>query len=163
MGQANIVMRNPNSSDARTIFNWRNDCITRKMSLNQHEIKWEQHKNWFSNAIEDKTIQFILVEDTSSGEGLSLIRFETHFDTAKVSIMVAPNHRGRGHAAKYLAQAIQKFLAKHIHTRTLIAVIRVENHASIKLFTNLGFVFHREDLSVATFHLELQKNSEHSK
>ena len=44
-----ISVRLASKSDIKDIYEWRNDKITRQMSINSNIVKWENHTKWFEN------------------------------------------------------------------------------------------------------------------
>jgi len=132
-----------NEIDSKEIYNWRNNDLTREMSVNSELISFDDHKKWIINYINnpDKTI-FIGEE---SGLKLGVVRFELNLEnnTAEVSINMNPLMRSKGYGKKLLSKSIEKYLNK---TKTILkAKIKNENQISINLFKSQGFIFLEKD------------------
>ena len=46
-----VNVRPAQDDDARDIFAWRNDEVTRKMSHSMNEIDWASHLNWYLSSL----------------------------------------------------------------------------------------------------------------
>jgi len=135
-----LTVRHANVDDARDIWLWRNDAETRRSSRSTDLVSWPDHQAWFSKAIvsEMRRIYIALLD----GHKVGMVRFDAKDDAADcwlVSIMVAPNMRGRGLATQFLAQACERIAVENA-VSVLDAEIRNENSASLKIFSACGFV-----------------------
>jgi hypothetical protein len=50
-------------SDAVDILNWRNDELTRLMSLSQEEIDWKTHEKWFAKSLANQNGHIYIFSD----------------------------------------------------------------------------------------------------
>lgn len=129
----------PIEEDARLIFEWRNDPLTREMSRNQHELTWEFFypnylKRYFS--IPALPPQFIVFE----GRRVGILFFEPiplGAGTCEISINIAPQSRGQ-HIGSEALQHIQPWVLRQGFHR-IYALIKKGNSASISSFTHAGF------------------------
>lgn len=160
LASAHIQVRPANSTDALDILCWRNDPQTRSMSLQNNIIDEENHKKWFADALADSS-RIILIS-ILAGEKAGMVRFDnTDGDLWRVSIIVAPDFRGRGLAKTLLSVAINHF-ADRVPSGELFAEVKLGNVASISVFRSNGFVdFDTQrsthDESVLTFIKKLSK------
>ena len=57
-----ISVRLASKSDIKDIYEWRNDKITRQMSINSNIVKWENHTKWFENSLSSNKNILIICE-----------------------------------------------------------------------------------------------------
>lgn len=50
-------------ADLPILLSWRNHDDVRRFMFNQHEISFEEHRNWFTKASADVTCRLLIVED----------------------------------------------------------------------------------------------------
>lgn len=142
MNDEAIDLRSAVSSDELLLFQWRNDETTRLASVCSDPIKLSDHRSWFRKSLTNphRLIQI----GHYSGENIGMVRFD-HFPEearAEVSIIMAPQFRGKKLAACLLAAALKNNPFVGIR---LTATIRPTNIASIKTFEKNGFQFWREN------------------
>ena len=58
-----IKVRKAELSDSKTIFEWRNDKLTREMSHTTDIVDWEGHSNWFASSLENENRLLLLCVD----------------------------------------------------------------------------------------------------
>lgn len=131
-----INFRYVNLEDKNDLLLWRNDPLTRKMSIEQNEISKEQHFNWLKNALSNKNISLYMVE--SKMNKIATVRFDTITDAIKVSINLNPTFRKKGFAKDILSLSIKE-IRKKWSFNTIVAEIKDNNTASIKIFEHCGF------------------------
>jgi RimJ/RimL family protein N-acetyltransferase len=101
-------------------------------------IDEEQHKAWFSKALQDPWR--ILLIGTYQNRMVGMIRFDrNHGKLWETNIVIAPESRGRGLGKLFLEMALKYFFSKHPEA-SLLAEIKRCNTASQRLFCSLGFV-----------------------
>lgn len=110
-------------SDAKLLFEWRNDPLTRKNSCNTHKISWEEHLNWFHNA---KNVFIALLDEKPIGT----IRFEG----TELSWTISPDYRNKRLSKPMVLGFVKKFLSG----QKVTATIREGNIASEKIAIALG-------------------------
>ena len=144
--------------DAEYLFKWRNDPHTIAMSLNSMPVTWNEHINWLQHALNDERKLLILCYLKNSAP-VGFVRFDVHYHYAEVSINLNPRCRGKGFAKRCLTAALERF-KKEFQSSTLIkARIKVENEASKRLFTGVGFLYLRTQTDIAFFTLDLSAYS----
>jgi len=121
-----MKLRPATIDDARLLSEWRNDDLTRRMSINSEPVAWDSHVNWLTSRLSCDEPGLYVAED---GEPVGTIRI----DGEEISYTVSPNHRGRGVAKAMLSLAHALFGAK-------IAKIKPENLASIRAATASGHI-----------------------
>lgn len=135
---ADLQVRAAQDADSRDLWLWRNDAVTRAMSLSTAEISWDAHVPWFAQALADASRRFYVAE--AGGAKVGMCRFDLAYDgaSAEVSINLNPDLRGRGWGAPLLAACIARF--RQDFPVVLTATIRPDNAASQRIFARCGFV-----------------------
>jgi|GEM_PF-3801206 len=137
----------PKTYDAALqVMAWRNDLITRSMSFHQAPKVmpnfWDDFQaNYFVDGVPHP--MFGMADDTRVG----FLRFRVYPDplpepyqtASDISIMVSPDHRGKGYGL-HLLQLGTAYLHQQ-GWQTVIAEIRPENTVSIRLFEKAGYIF----------------------
>jgi len=135
---ADLRVRAAQDTDSRDLWLWRNDALTRAMSLSTAEISWDAHVAWFTQSLADVSRRFYVAE--ADGAKVGMCRFDLAYDgaSAEVSINLNPDLRGRGWGAPVLAAGITRF--RQDFPVALTATIRSDNAASQRIFARCGFV-----------------------
>ena len=120
--------------DARDVWTWRNDAATRSASRETAPVPWPEHEAWFTRALAEPTKTLLIGVDPDTREKVGLVRFDLLESGERlVGINIAPDRRGRGYGRRLLAEALQR------QAGALVAEVRTENTASVRLFEKLGF------------------------
>lgn len=133
-----IKIRRAKQNDSKDIFEWRNDERTRHMSHTSQIIDWEDHKKWYLNSLDSKSLIMLICEDNRS-EKIAIIRFDISISSAVISINLNPTKRGKGLAKPCLITSIKFFSKRYFEIKKIIAEIREDNIASQKAFLGIGF------------------------
>lgn len=129
-------------ADLPLLCRWRNDPATRKASRRTHEFSTEDVERW----IFDEGRAFFLGRLETVPVGLLSFEPVPGERACEVSILVAPEHRGRGIGRRLLGLA-------HLYGRDaeLRAQVRNDNQSSLRLFRVCGFSPIREDATFTYF------------
>ena len=135
--QAALLVRTAGQGDMETIWAWRNDIQTRRVSQDSAPIAWGRHKAWFNSALHDPA-RLLLIGELAD-EPVGHVRFDRNGESnAVISINLAPSARGQGLGSPLLrgacAQARQTW-----NGITVVADVSGENLASMRMFTACGF------------------------
>lgn len=140
----NVTVLRATANDSRDIWEWRNDETTKKMSITTDSVTWEAHTGWYEKSLKNKN-RYLYIGYLNGKEKIGMCRFDvdstTH--TAEVSVNLNPLFRNKKLSTKILAEAIKTFGSET--NFSLTATINKINTSSIKCFTNIGFVFERDD------------------
>lgn len=138
MNKAIIETRPAKFSDARDLFDWRNDFETRAMSVNQSPLSWDSHVKWLENTIADKD-RWLLVSEIGDLGKIGSCRFDNVASEhlAYVSLMINPKFRGSGFGLKVLESSLDFYFESCEFD--VIAKIREGNLRSVSTFTRAGF------------------------
>ena len=150
-----IIVKPACEDDSDIIFAWRDDELTREMSITTDLVELDEHKHWFKNTLKSDSRLLLMCHDAVTNEKICVVRFDLDGNRALVSINLSPSMRGKGLAKSCLTEAII-FLKK---SRPLINHLEAEikriNQASISTFKGVGFSQVRERLSVLHFQREI--------
>ena len=133
-----IHIRLATESDSKEIFKWRNDSLTRKMSLNTNFVNWEEHNIWIKESLKN-TNKILLICENQSNEKISFIKLEVKNNEALISINLSPIHRGKGLSQLCINSAIFYISNYFKNLNFLKAQIKEINIVSKKIFLNSGF------------------------
>ena len=139
----NIILENARIEDSDNILIWRNDELTRKMSLDTKRIDKKEHEKWFQNSLTNKNITTYIGKLAEESQRIGLVRFIKGEKSTVVSINLNPCMRGKKLSTPLLVKSLKKY--NGVNKNDLIAVIRKQNTASIKCFKASGFVKFSED------------------
>jgi len=114
--------------DARMLFDWRNDELTRAMSRSSEPIAWETHLCWLGERLKHSSPHLYIAEKANLPVGTFRL------DGKEISYTVAPEWRGKGIGVSMLAQAQRSFC----YLGQLRAEIFARNLASIKVAERAG-------------------------
>lgn len=120
-----LTIRAATMDDARRLFEWRNDPLTRAMSFSSEEIEWDRHVSWLERRLSQEKPNLYIAEMRTVPIGTFRI------DDDEISYTVAPQHRRNGLATAMLVEARHLFGVKR-------AKIKPENIASIRAAKSAG-------------------------
>lgn len=127
-----LTLRPASMADARRLFDWRNDPVTRAMAITTDPVPWDGHVRWLTATLDRADRQLLIGEGPQGPVGT--VRFDMGDDIV-VSITLAPDQRGRGLALPLLTAAI----ARLSPPANLLAQVKPDNPASRRLFERAGF------------------------
>ena len=149
MNEGTIHLREACLDDARMLYDWRNDPLTRRVSFHSEEIPWGTHQNWFQQSIANPNRRIYIGEAMPQKAPIGQVRFDmTSPHEAAISIVIAPEWRGKGLGGKIIREGIALFRSEHPEIYTIIAFIKPDNIPSRKVFAGCGFQY------VETFYLD---------
>ena len=140
-----FIMRAAGIADIEDLFLWRNDPLTRKMSLSEEPVLLESHLAWCLASFRNP-FRVTMIGEGPDGRKLGMVRFDLSPDgkNATVSINLNPSSRGRGWSTPLLRAASKNILETH-ETLTLNAVVKKINKASARCFLGSGYRVTHED------------------
>jgi N-acetylneuraminate synthase len=136
----NLEFVQPMEEHARLVMAWRNDPVTLSMSFHKTPKQWpafyeEFQQNYFIN---DSLPPLFGVVD---GERVGFLRFrlyEGFGDSAcDISIMIAPQHRGKGYGSALVVAGTALIHEKG--WKTVVAEVLLQNVNSIRMFVRCGY------------------------
>jgi ribosomal protein S18 acetylase RimI-like enzyme len=131
------------------VFRWRSDPLVCAMSRQGGAISEVAHMKWYSQAVGDPGR--LLLIGVLDGKSIGIVRFDRLGEALReVSITTAPEARGQGLARHFLGMAL-KYLYAVCSPASVLAVVRLNNEPSLKLFHALGFKRESDDGAFANF------------
>lgn len=135
-----VSVRAASLDDARRLWEWRNDPVTRQMSLNHDRVAFADHLRWYESSLASPHRVILVAEIEERPVGMCRFDIdEGQPGRAEVSINIAPTERGCGIGGSVLDASLVALRARHPEVTTITATIRDENSASIRLFLRSGF------------------------
>jgi RimJ/RimL family protein N-acetyltransferase len=127
-----VTLREATTTDARLLFEWRNDPGTRAASLDSQPLAWEEHVAWLKRVVADpRRALYVAVDDRGP---LGTARLDAgEDDHATISITIAPERRGEGLATPLIAAACARAGGP------VVAIVKPENARSVRAFERAGF------------------------
>ena len=137
-----IILVSAEIYHSEMIWEWRNDPITRKMSVNDAKVSWEEHSFWYKKVLLDNSRKLYLGEE--GGIPVGVVRFDKSDNEEfvfEVSINISPASRGKGFGQKLLNNGIKRLLKEVANCKFIKAKVKKDNKSSNKLFNSCGFIF----------------------
>jgi len=131
-----LRLRPAGMGDAARLLAWRNDPVTRAMSVDTAEVDFDTHLAWLDRSLARTDRLLFVGEATRTDEAVGTLRFDqVEPGVWEVSITVAPELRGLGWSRKLLGEGV----AHMADMKALIARVRTDNERSLRLFEDAGF------------------------
>ncbi|MFT3928206.1 MAG: pseudaminic acid synthase [Myxococcales bacterium] len=131
-----LVLRRATLEDSALLLSWRNDELTRQMSVSKHEVKAEEHRRWLEASLANSSRALFVALEGALPVGTLRLDYQ-HQEAAEVSLTLAPEARGRGLAAPLLRLLERE--AAQLGVLTLVAQILPENQRSAQAFKRAGY------------------------
>jgi len=157
MQDKKIKIRFANSKDNKSIFNWRNNKLTREMFFESKIITFKDHSNWFKETLANKNKKIYVGELNGKKIGICRFDFNKKNSSSEVSINMNPKMRSLGLGKRFLFQCIEFYLSTDNHE--LFAKIKSKNKASLKIFDYVGFNISSEVNDIVYLRRPLRKIS----
>lgn len=141
----NITIKKVTEDDCRAIFDLVNEKDARSNTFSPQPITYENHVNWFSNALKNKNMYLYIIK--IGKEIVGHIKFTNkRNDSIYVGIVLEGSFRNKGLGTKILKYVTDDFIFKNKGIN-LLAEIKPENIYSILTFQNAGFnkIFENND------------------
>ncbi|MBL7911102.1 MAG: GNAT family N-acetyltransferase [Bacteroidia bacterium] len=143
-----LKMRMATAADVGLYFNWANDKVVRENSFTSSEITYEQHVNWFTNKLNSEDCFFYLFLNEQNIP-IGQVRIDKTKDEIVIGISIDEKQRGKGFGVQMLNKATAEYLNQFPGAK-IIAYIKEDNVASLKLFTSANFI-KIEDVKVGEY------------
>lgn len=138
---APLNLRSAEMADANLLLLWRNDLETRKASHNMEEVLIESHFAWLDASLKSPQKRRLWIAEID-GKAVGTCRADKLDNAWELSWTVAPDARGKGVAHQMLSKLV------HYFNEPLMAQIKVDNIASIKVAERAGFVLDTQEHGV---------------
>lgn len=137
-----ISLREATLDDCSFVFELSNDSLVRSASFSSEEIIWSEHQLWFDGILANDDIQLWIVQENFKNIGQ--LRFEKiSSESVRISISIIADMRGKGLASTIIHAGAEKMFGESMFKK-IEALIKKNNHASIKSFEKAGFVLTEE-------------------
>ena len=156
-----------NDENARLIMEWRNDEHTRRMFYCSDLKVWDSFSAVFRDKYFDNYVPPLFA--CYNNEKIAFVGYvgnntadsETDEQTCKISINISPKFRGRRLGKIIVTKSIDYINRSFPTTRRIIAEIKPENEASVRLFRSCGFKFIKtnkwNDLDMLVYHFDIER------
>lgn len=116
-----------------------NDDTVRSNSFTPNKIPYPTHCAWYENILKDPNalVLHAFVDSKFSGQ----VKFNIIGEDALIGVSIKPDFRGCGLGTILLQKGINLLYAKNPKIKQVIALIKKENIASVKLFEKVGFIY----------------------
>ena len=135
-----ITQRTATLGDAAILLTWRNNPLTREFSHQSELIQRDEHLEWLTARLERAQFEpFFLFSADNNAIGMSRLDILSgSVNKYEISILVDPNHHGKGIGTRILNMTCEAFFGLH-PGYIIFASVHQNNSASSKLFTSAGF------------------------
>lgn len=129
--------RRAQRDDGPLLLEWANDSLTRRMSFHPEPISDLRHGEWLEGVLSsvDTALCVVEVREERGWQPIAQVRLDPG---GEVSFSLAAGYRGRGLAVPALEAGLRCALSTHREER-LVAHVRPENPASVRVFERAGF------------------------
>lgn len=125
----NLTLRRAKQDDAMLLLRWQRDPETRQYARSPIVPSEAEHLAWFARKLRDPDCVFLFAE--SGRECVGMVRLDRRGEEWEISIVVAPELRGRG-VGKAMLTALEP-------PGRLVAEVLPGNEASHLLFQSCGW------------------------
>ena len=132
-----VKIREAKMRDNSSIYEWLNDKYTKSMSFSNTTPSFTDHSEWFKKALNSKDHKIYIGEIQKQKIGICRFQLSNSGKSSEVSINMNPSFRAKGLGRILLIQSIDKYFQSN--EVNLIAKIKINNRASIKIFIAAGF------------------------
>lgn len=146
-----IKIRTANISDCKELFSWRSDPLSRAMFFDTSIPLIEDHTHWLGSSLKNKKCTLYIGQIDQKKIGVCRFDIVSDEAYAEVSINMNPESRGIGLGKRFLAASVAQYLKEN--PKDLLAKIKIENIASLKIFKAVGFetVSQNSDVTILRF------------
>lgn len=133
-----LTIREAGPQDRGLLWMWANDRTVREQSLDRSPIPWVAHVAWFDRVGHDPDTRLLIME--ADGLPVGQLRFDLEDGHATVNYSLDACVRGRGWGRQIIEMGLE-WLSSHGAEKPveLVAIVRIDNPASSKVFERLGF------------------------
>lgn len=146
-------------ADALDVLAWRNNAVSRRMSGSSELINEANHLEWFEKVIENPKTIMLIASDELVKAKIGMVRFDLNDDlsSAEISININPEYRSKGYGHQCLLHATDYVSVACPACRVILAVVRVENLASVRAFSSVGYREVTRKSGLINFKLDIKR------
>lgn len=129
--------------DCDWIYRIRNSWEIRRQCIDMSPIVYESHQKWFRAALtrDDVKIWIYMRHKIKIG----MLRLDMKEQFLLINIFVDPSCNNRGHGSQMLSHLNELVKAEFPKYNKVVAVIKKDNRASVRLFEKASFSKGKED------------------
>lgn len=142
-----LTLRYAGIEDADMLLRWRNDPTTRLFSRNTNPVATSEHQRWLRQVVDGDGRKLFVAEEDGVPVGTARLDKISESEL-ELSWTVAPGHRGCGIGKAIVIEAVSRV------DQTLVAEIRKDNLASVKIAQAAGFRMIGESKGLLLFRRE---------
>lgn len=131
-----LRLRPARLGDLDRLLVWRNDEQTVRFSGTQRGVTRDEHRNWFVARLADPATRIWVA--TEGDLSVGMVRLDVESGLGEISVVVAPEFRGRGFGSSLLETATG-LLRGDQQCERVLARVDPANAASIRIFEKHGF------------------------
>jgi L-amino acid N-acyltransferase YncA len=132
-----LTARRAKAGDAELLRSWRNDPETRRRSFTKTTVSVAEHEAWLHTRLASERTAIWIFSDGDVAVGQ--VRVDVDGEVAEVSIVVAPERRGRGFGKAMLSEAM-RLLRRDFGSGVRARALVLDDHdASLRTFRACGF------------------------
>jgi spore coat polysaccharide biosynthesis protein SpsF len=131
-----LRLRPAETADAGRLLGWRNDADSVRQSASGRAVDSIEHARWYARVVDDPAHRIYVGE--IDGVAVGMVRADVCAGVGTVSLAVAPEARGLGHAAAFLTELAAE-LDADCQVTELVAHVRPDNAASRRAFAGAGY------------------------
>lgn len=141
-----FVLREARIGDLELVFKWRNQLHIRNVSLNNQELNFNEHKNWFLESINNNEAAIYIFEKDFLPLGLIKFQYSNaeHFE-ANWSFYIGEVGSTPGCGTAMAFFALERFFNRNSFCNKIIAEVLSENLKSVVFHSKLGFQLIRKE------------------
>lgn len=151
-----LEFRAATMADSELLFVWRNDPHAYQNFFSAKPVTKPEHLEWLTKTLDNYNRYLFII--LHQGQPIGQVRFDVNEESAEISITLAPDQRGQGLGVKTIIEATEYFLNQVPGLRTIIAVIKADNQASLKAFAKAGYKLKNTDSADSVISLEFSKS-----
>jgi spore coat polysaccharide biosynthesis protein SpsF len=131
-----VHLRPADAGDSDDLLAWRNDPDAVRQSVSGRPVELDEHSRWLAERLDDPATRIWIAE--LDGRRVGSVRIDVTNGVGAVSIVIAPEARGRGLGKAMLHMLLERF-EDDFQVEALEALVHHDNTASQRLFTGAGF------------------------
>lgn len=133
------------AEDRRYVWKVNNDPSVRERSINTDSIPWEDHIEWYAEAMSDP--DRLLYVTQHNGEDCGVVRYDLDRQAreAEISIALQTSFRGR-HIGRRMIKTTSAAILEHEDVEAVVAHVRPDNTPSVKAFEAAGYADHGREV-----------------
>ena len=131
-----LQLRCATKDDARQLWLWCNDGAVRTQAFSPCPISWGEHVEWLDRALAAPQSRIWIAEE--NGRPVGQFRVDCVGNRARIDYSIAPEHRGRGLAARLLRNGTERACGE-LDVDALDGIVKDSNVPSCRAFERAGF------------------------